>query len=136
MVTQISPTLPANAAQSLSIGSKPVSSQPSAAGGNIPAAQESVAPQPNRPLVDIAAEPNRQPVDIAVLSEAVDAINHKLQQSNQQLRFTVDHDSGKVLVRVVDSATDETIRQIPSEVAIAISHSLEKLQGLLVRQEA
>jgi flagellar protein FlaG len=48
----------------------------------------------------------------------------------------VDQQSGKTMVRVVDTATDQLIRQIPSEVAIAISHSLEKLQGLLVRQHA
>jgi flagellar protein FlaG len=41
-----------------------------------------------------------------------------------------------MVVRVVDTATDQVIRQIPSEVALAISQSLEKLQGLLVRQQA
>jgi flagellar protein FlaG len=70
------------------------------------------------------------------LNEAVEAINSKLREGNQELRFAVDHDSGHVIVKVVDTTTDQTIRQIPSEVAIAISHSLEKLQGLLVRQEA
>jgi flagellar protein FlaG len=75
-------------------------------------------------------------VDTARLKEAVDTINRKLQDSSQGLRFSVDNDSGRVVVRVVDTATDQTIRQIPSEVAIEISQSLEKLQGLLVRQQA
>jgi flagellar protein FlaG len=70
------------------------------------------------------------------VQEAVDTVNRMLQQSSQQLRFAVDQGSGKMVVRVVDTATNQTIRQIPSEVAIAISQSLDKLQGLLLRQQA
>jgi flagellar protein FlaG len=127
MAMQITVTLPAAGAQSVATGSRPAPSAPSSpspAGGEAVQAQEPV-PQPQKP-----------PVDTARVHEAVDTINRKLQETNQQLRFAVDHDSGKMVVRVVDTANDQTIRQIPSEVAIAISQSLEKLQGLLVRQQA
>jgi flagellar protein FlaG len=70
------------------------------------------------------------------LKKAVDAINRRLEQSGQNLQFSLDQDSGKMIVRVVDTATKDVIRQIPSEVALAISHSLEKLQGLLLKQQA
>ena len=125
MAMQISLTVPASGGSSLNTGPRPAAAQPgSAANGNAPVPEP--APQTQK-------EP---PVDTARLNEAVETINRKLQDSNQQLRFAVDHDSGRMVVRVVDTATDQTIRQIPSEVAIAISHSLEKLQGLLVRQQA
>jgi flagellar protein FlaG len=128
MAIQISLTLPANGGQSLSTGPRPAATQPSpAVAGNAQQVQESV-PQPQ--------SQSQTPVDTARLNEAVDTINRRLQDSSQQLRFAVDHDSGRMVVRVVDTATDQTIRQIPSEVAIAISQSLEKLQGLLVRQQA
>jgi flagellar protein FlaG len=39
-------------------------------------------------------------------------------------------------VRVVDTVTGEVIRQVPSEELLAISRSIDKLQGLLLRQEA
>jgi flagellar protein FlaG len=67
---------------------------------------------------------------------AVDAINRRLELAQTNLKFSVDHDIGKVVVKVVDPQTNQVIRQIPSEVAIAISQSLEKLQGLLVKHEA
>jgi len=59
-----------------------------------------------------------------------------LAESGADLRFSMDEDSGKLIVRVVDTATKEVIRQIPSEESLAISQSIEKLQGLLVKQKA
>ena len=67
---------------------------------------------------------------------AVESINRRLEQSVNNLRFSVDDDTGKVVVKVLDTATDQVIRQIPSEEALAISRSLEKLQGLLLNQQA
>ena len=124
MAIQISVTLPASGAQTITTGSRPAVSPPSPSGSEAVHAAEA------------APQPQHQPADKARVDEAVDTINRKLQEGSQQLRFAVDHDSGRMVVRVVDTATDQTIRQIPSEVAIAISQSLEKLQGLLVRQQA
>jgi flagellar protein FlaG len=96
----------------------------------------------NRPAVNATgtpAEPADLPQSVAhplPLHEAVAAINRKLEETSQNLRFSVDDGTGKLVVKVVDTATDQVIRQIPSEVAIAISRSLERLQGLLVRQQA
>ena len=132
MAIQISATLPAGSAQSINTGPRPEASSPAS-----PAAVEAVPVQNTAPSPQSQPQQQqRQPVDKARVDEAVDTINRKLQEGSQQLRFAVDHDSGKMIVRVVDTATDQTIRQIPSEVAIAISQSLEKLQGLLVRQQA
>ncbi len=125
MTIPISSTLSATGVQSIATGSRPDVAAARSAGADTTQVQHAAQqPQP------------QQPADKARVDEAVDTINHKLQETNQQLRFAVDHDSGKMVVRVVDTATDQTIRQIPSEVAIAISQSLEKLQGLLVRQQA
>src|SRR3954447_4563737 len=125
MPIQISVTPPANGGQSLSTGPRSGAIASAPTGGVSVQVQESAGQQQSR-----------APVDTARVEEAVDTINRKLQDSSQGLRFSVDHDSGKMVVRVVDTATDQTIRQIPSEVAIEISQSLEKLQGLLVRQQA
>jgi flagellar protein FlaG len=132
MAIQFSVTLPAGGAQSVTTGQRPAANPQGApavtpAGGETAHAQEATPPPQQQA---------QQPVDKARVSEAVETINRKLQEGSQQLRFAVDHDSGKMVVRVVDTATDQVIRQIPSEVAIAISQSLEKLQGLLVRQQA
>lgn len=54
----------------------------------------------------------------------------------QDLLFSIDEDTGKTIVKVVDASTDEVIRQIPSEEIISIAKALDKLQGLLVEQKA
>ncbi len=69
--------------------------------------------------------------------EAVDAINKAIRNnSSQNLEFSVDNAEGGVVVKVVDQQTKEVLRQIPSEEALEIAKSLDKLQGLLIKQTA
>lgn len=69
--------------------------------------------------------------------EAADKINKALQSLvSSSLEFSVDQDSGRTIVRVVDVETKDIIRQIPNEEALAIAKSLDKLQGVLIRQKA
>jgi len=110
-----------------------------------PQVQTQVSAPAPAPVPSVAAQPGTASVQPAQtvpaasaeeLKKAVDAINRRLDESGQNLQFSLDEDSGKMVVRVVDTATKDVIRQIPSEVALAISHSLEKLQGLLLKQKA
>jgi len=41
----------------------------------------------------------------------------------------------KIVVRIVDSQTNEVIRQMPSEEMIAISKSLDQMSGWLIKQK-
>ena len=59
-----------------------------------------------------------------------------LQKLSSNLEFTVDADSNRTIVKVMDTQTQEIIRQMPSVEAIEISKALDKLQGLLVKQKA
>lgn len=52
------------------------------------------------------------------------------------LQFSIDDDTGKTIVRVSDAQTGEMIRQIPSEELLDIARSLDKMQGMLLRQKA
>jgi flagellar protein FlaG len=71
------------------------------------------------------------------LKSAVDAINKVMQQSNQNLEFSVDTDTHRTVVRMVDTSTGELIRQFPSEATLAISRGIEQFQqGLLLKQKA
>ena len=54
----------------------------------------------------------------------------------QNLLFSIDDDTGRTIVKIVDSQTDEVIRQMPSEEVLAISKAIDKLQGLLIKQQA
>ncbi len=54
----------------------------------------------------------------------------------RNLQFTVDGDTGKTVIRVVDSDTNEVIRQIPGEEILAIARAVDRLQGLLLKGKA
>jgi flagellar protein FlaG len=70
------------------------------------------------------------------LSHALQSINSMLQDRSPGLEFTVDRDSSREVVRVIDKETREVIRQMPSHEAIDIAKALDKLHSLLVRASA
>lgn len=65
---------------------------------------------------------------------AVSEINQALKTLATNLKFEVDDQSGRTLVKVMDQDTGEVLRQIPSEATIRIARSLDKMVGHLVDQ--
>ncbi|VAW94102.1 Flagellar protein FlaG [hydrothermal vent metagenome] len=65
---------------------------------------------------------------VEVSKETVDRVVHQLETQSQSLRrdllFNVDDSTGRVIVTVRDSETNEVIRQIPSEELLALSQHL------------
>lgn len=81
-------------------------------------------------------KPARQPSP-EELKQAVAVINRTLQQSNQNLEFSVDDATDQTVVRMIDTSTGELIRQFPSESALAIARDIEQFQqGLFITQKA
>jgi flagellar protein FlaG len=72
----------------------------------------------------------------AQVSQALQSINKALETMAQNLEFSVDEDSRRTIVKVIDQQTKEVIRQMPTAEAVEISKALDKLQGLLIRQKA
>lgn len=70
------------------------------------------------------------------LQKALEDVAKAVEPMAQNLRFSLDKDSGKTVVKVMDTETNEVIRQIPSEEVLAISQAVDKLKGLLIKQEA
>ena len=70
------------------------------------------------------------------LTQAVSEMNERSELLRRNLKFSVDDESGRMIIKVVDSQTDEVIRQIPKEEMLDIARSLEKAEGLLFRAKA
>lgn len=64
--------------------------------------------------------------DQAVIKEVVDDLNQFAQSVNRQLEFFVDQDSGKTIIKVIDSDTGETIRDIPPEEILNMQKHLKE----------
>lgn len=80
---------------------------------------------------DAASQPSAEQ-----LNQAVKQIQDVIKQTANSLQFSIDKDSGMTVVKVVDTESKKIIRQIPSEEVMAIAKALDKLQGLLVKQQA
>ncbi|WP_348695472.1 flagellar protein FlaG [Duganella fentianensis] len=72
------------------------------------------------------------------VKNAVSQLNKSSQAKSQGLEFSVDNDTKRTVVKVVDSGTGEVLRQIPSPEALEIAKSLESKSstGLLIQQTA
>ena len=82
-----------------------------------------------------AAQPATAPSRDDVTA-AVKKLNESMQQSSQSLEFSIDQDSKEIVVKLIDQNTKEVVRQMPSEEALRIAKSIDKLQGRLINQTA
>ncbi|SCY07411.1 flagellar protein FlaG [Nitrosospira sp. Nl5] len=62
------------------------------------------------------------------------------QQISQPIRstleFSIDPDTGRAVVKIIDSATRDLVRQIPMEEMLVLAKSLDQLKGLLLHTKA
>jgi flagellar protein FlaG len=65
------------------------------------------------------------------LQAIVSDLNQVMGMTNTKLSFSVDRASNKMIIRVVDSETQELIRQIPSEDAVNVAQHINGLMGIL-----
>lgn len=77
-----------------------------------------------------------KPTDRATLEAATQSVREFVEPINSNLEFSVDHDSGEMVVKVIDRATKEVIRQMPSEEMLAVAKALHSIKGLFVKQTA
>ncbi len=70
------------------------------------------------------------------LQEAVAELNSFVQNINRSLQFNVDNESGGTIIKVLDSETEELIRQIPSAELLELSKRIEENAGLILKTKA
>jgi flagellar protein FlaG len=75
------------------------------------------------PAAVSAAEKN-QAENQEDLDQAVDKLNDFVQNLQRDLQFSIDQKSGEMVVKVIDTASRQVIRQIPSEDALKLARSL------------
>lgn len=104
-----------------------------------PAGNRVAAETLQKPVPDPQAKPIQATQSPATQQE-IEAATKKLQgfvdSVRSDIQFSMDQDSGKTVVKVVDKQTNDVLMQFPSEEALNIARSLDKLQGLLIKQKA
>jgi flagellar protein FlaG len=70
------------------------------------------------------------------VESAVSKISDFVQNFQRDLRFSIDKESDRLVVKVLDSETQEVIRQIPSEETLRIARNLDSPGSLILREQA
>jgi flagellar protein FlaG len=100
----------------------------------VQAKQKVNASTPTKPAGDSQAQQEVVEVNSEQLQKTVREMNAKVQNLRRNLQFSVDDISGRSVIKVIDSETDEVIRQIPSEEILNLAHKLTELneeQGVI-----
>src|SRR5690554_3289935 len=89
---------------------------------------------------DVARPKASGAVRADVLAEAVQEINDYLRADQRAIRFSIDDATGRTVVKITDSETNEVIRQIPSQVVLDLARTLQKggelSDGVILRDRA
>ncbi|MFQ5660112.1 MAG: flagellar protein FlaG [Gammaproteobacteria bacterium] len=72
-------------------------------------------------------------IDQARLNQAVNDLNSFVQNVRRELRFSIDDNSGKTIIKVIDSESQEVVRQIPPEDVVNITQHLNVRSGVLLQ---
>lgn len=80
---------------------------------------------------EAVAQPDKKTVEDAVAS-----MQDSTQALQRNLDFSIDDSTGRMVVKVTDSASGEVIRQMPTEEALRLAESLDEMRSLLFTAQA
>lgn len=63
------------------------------------------------------------------LDKALEELNNSMQAWSTGMRFDVDEDAQRVVVSIIDSATGEVLRTVPSDAVVRVAKMIVQLQG-------
>ncbi|UJO98965.1 MAG: flagellar protein FlaG [Nitrosomonas sp.] len=115
------------------IGALPLSSPPLSTSRKLSISNADVVASP---VSTAGPKVNNSPKSEDQVKQAVQKIQGTVDNLAHNLRFSIDEDTGKTIIKVMDVHTEEVIRQIPSEEAVEIARTLDKVQGLLFNGKA
>jgi flagellar protein FlaG len=64
----------------------------------------------------------------------LDVINAQLETMNRSLQFNIDEKSKDIVVKIVDTKTGETIRQIPPDEVLRLREHFKEMVGLIFKE--
>ena len=84
---------------------------------------------PAKPVQELPDDGKKLPAEnykTQNIDDAVQDINEHIQAAHRELLFSVDEDSGRTVIKVMDMNTKEVIRQIPNEEALKFARMIEE----------
>jgi len=85
----------------------------------------------SQPTKDDKVKPEIQDV-----KEAVESIQHFIESAQRNLEFSIDESTDQVVVKVINKASGELIRQMPSEEALQLAQRMKEDNPVLFQAKA
>jgi len=101
-----------------------------------PARPQAPASSDPVPVQTPQAVEQAQPLQGKALEQVVADMQDFVQSVQRNINFSLDDDSGRVVINVTERETGEVIRQIPSEDALRLAENLAEIRSLLFSAEA
>jgi len=77
------------------------------------------------------------PIDKVELEDAVTKLNDFMNSNTERnLSFSIDEETKEMVVTVRDTHTQEVIKQMPTEEALAVAKQIESMLGLILNDTA
>lgn len=132
MAMQSIPPLPPQAANARASAASPRPTSPDSANTPAPlsATLNVVKPEQEADSARSTAQPSREQID-----QAMQQMQEALPPVARNLQFSIDEETGRTVVKVIDPSTKEVIRQMPSEELLSIAKALDSMRGLLIKQD-
>lgn len=70
------------------------------------------------------------------LDKALEELNNSMQAWSTGMRFNLDPEAQRVVVSIVDNATGEVLRTVPSDAVIRVAKMIVQLQGKAISTQA
>lgn len=83
--------------------------------------------------LSVTAPVGGPPPETTGILEVAHKVRDYLQIARRDLVFSVDQDTGRTVIRVLDASTGELVRQIPSKEIMALAKNLDQPGGILFR---
>ena len=76
------------------------------------------------------------PPDSARVEAAIRDANKAMKAIDASVQFEIDPETKLTVVRVVDTASNTVLRQMPTQEMLDIAQALDRMQGMLLSQKA
>lgn len=89
-----------------------------------------------KPIVRENNDKSDQKLKPEDIEQALSNLNDYTQNLQRELNFSIDEDTNRTVIKVIDSESEKVIREIPSKEILAISRSIdefsENMKGILL----
>lgn len=80
----------------------------------------------------VESSANTRELNKGEVKDLVNALNEYVSGINQRISFSIDENTQRVVVRIINRNTNEVVREVPSKEAVRLLEHLQDFVGMLV----